>query len=117
MRVAVIFLQRPDQADDAIYFDTVHADPDRIRITYRDGASLRGARYTFFLEKSAVSSYVSDVLFGLRRDADPFEFIQSMPAICPSVLYHISDLEDYDVCQNICRSIQASCNMHISTNL
>jgi hypothetical protein len=117
MRVAVIFLQRDGQSDDAIYFDRFYNDPDRIYITYKDGTSSRGAKYSFYIEQAGVSQYVHDVLFGLRRDADPFEFIQAMPVIAPSVLYHISDLEDDDVCENISRAIQASCNLYITTNL
>ena len=52
---------------------------------------------TFYMTKTRVLTYVSDILKSLRYDAVPFEAVQVTPAIFPSVVYHVAELDDSNV--------------------
>lgn len=114
MRMAILFLQKARQKDDIVQFDRVQSDPDRIRVTYRDGTARRRGTYQFYIAREAVNDYVSDLLFGLRHDAEPFEYVQVMTAITPSILYHVADLDDADIRSNIRTTVAAACNLHVT---
>jgi hypothetical protein len=48
----------------------------------------------FYMSRHLVCDYLSDFLTSLRFDSDPFEHVQVSTAIHPSILYHISDLDN-----------------------
>jgi hypothetical protein len=54
-------------------------------------------KHTFYLPRSKVIPYVSDLLKSLTHDIEPFEAVQVSSSIFPSVVYHVSDLDDPDV--------------------
>lgn len=114
MYVAGIILQRQHRDDDSIRFDRLSSDPDRVQVTYRDGDSSVERDFVFHISRDSVSSYVSDVLFGLRHDTDPFDYIQVLTVTGPSILYTIPDLDDQDIRANIRTTIHAACNLHIT---
>lgn len=111
MILATIFLQKEGQRDDIITFHPDDNGDDIVWVKYRDGTDSKNRRTVFYLHKEKVSDYVSDILFGLRNDSEPFEFIQVMTAIGPSILYHIVDLDDQDVRANIRTTISGACSL------
>lgn len=113
MEVATLFIQKRGQKDDIVHFFRSSEDPDRIRVVYRDGNTHRHRAFRFHIGTSFVSDYVSDILFGLRYDADPFEYVQVLTVIGPSVLYHVSELDDVDVRAHIRTTVAAACNIHV----
>lgn len=63
-------------------FEVVYKTPDLNR-DRRFLASFSGALH-----------YVEDILMSMRSDVDPFEQIQLTTAIHPTVMFHVSDMED-----------------------
>jgi hypothetical protein len=51
----------------------------------------------FLASSSNVLAYVEDTLTSMRHDIEPFENIQLLTLIHPSVLYHVSDMDEYMV--------------------
>lgn len=116
MILATLFLQKDGQRDDIINFHSDDNGDGVVWVKYRDGGA-GGKRYVFYLHKEQVSDYVGDILFGLRHDSDPFEFVQVMSTIGPSVLYHVSDLDDPDVRANIRTTVASACNMYVRRDI
>lgn len=113
MMTAALFLQKSGQKDDIIQFER-SANPNQIHVTYHDGNSRRHPTvFRFSIPAHAVSDYVSDILFGLRHDMEPFEYIQVTTAIGPSILYHVADISDPDIRSNIRTTVSASCNLYV----
>jgi hypothetical protein len=51
----------------------------------------------FFATRSWATGYVSEVLMTMTYDTAPFDSIQVDTAIHPSVLYHVGDMDDYEI--------------------
>ena len=51
----------------------------------------------FFATRHHVLQYVSELLLTLTHDTDPFESLQVETAIHPSILYHVVDMDEYNV--------------------
>ena len=89
--------------DDIIDMETsdyADAIPDMVKLTYTPH-DLKKTTYTFQLSRRRVLSYVRSVLDSLALDTDPFEQVQVTTAISPSVMYHVSDMSNRDILDNI----------------
>lgn len=51
----------------------------------------------FYMNEKDTINHVSEILKSLENDADPFEYVQVMSWIQPSVMYHVFDLEDRNI--------------------
>ena len=71
--------------DDDEYHDTYQVD-------FNPGNG-RG-QYRYFLTRPALLDYIADILRTMPHDADPFEYLQIDTQMHPTVLYHVSDLDD-----------------------
>jgi hypothetical protein len=78
-------------------------DDDMLRIYDTDCNDLFRITFTavdmrkpsqFFATRHWALEYISEILHTLTHDTDPFESIQVETAIHPSVLYHVSDLDE-----------------------
>lgn len=108
-----MFLQKTGQKDDIIQFIRDSEDPGRVCVTYRDGNVRKHRAFHFHIGTQFVSNYVSDILFGLRHDADPFEYVQVLTVTGPSILYHVMELDEDDVRANIRTTVSAACSLHV----
>ena len=78
--------------DDAILI-TAHPDvPDIFEVLYRSPEVKMDRK--FHASRSGVLDYIEDTLTSMRHDMDPFESIQVLTSIHPSVLYHVSDMDE-----------------------
>lgn len=84
--------------------DKGSAHDDRIIITSHSGSreffdvlfrtpELKADR-KFMASFSGVLRYLEDILTSMRCDTDPFECVQLLTNIHPSVLYHVSDMDE-----------------------
>lgn len=48
----------------------------------------------FMASFSGVLRYLEDILTSMRCDTDPFECVQLLTNIHPSVMYHVSDMDE-----------------------
>ncbi len=85
--------ERSDQ-DDKIVVST-HADSSEIFEAVYSTPELRNAR-KFLASFTGILDYANNVLTSMRNDVDPFECIQVSTAIHPIVLYHVSDMDEYE---------------------
>lgn len=86
--------QTKQREDDVI---EMYDDPEfdeMVRITFRP---VDCKKRQFFLPINRAVSYVSTVLKTLMYDTMPFETVQVDTEIHPSVLYHVSDLDDRNI--------------------
>lgn len=81
--------------DDGITISAHGGSTDIFEVVYRS-PELKMDR-KFLASFSGVLSYIDDTLTSMRYDNDPFEKIQLLTVIHPSVLYHVSDMDDDEV--------------------
>jgi hypothetical protein len=74
-----------------IFDDDVHEDMYRVVYKPHD---VKVGLYETYLSYHDLQDYFSTILKSLERDTDPFEYVQVMTPIHPSVIYHVSDIED-----------------------
>lgn len=75
------------------------SDDDEYHETYKvefnpgNGAS----QYRYYLTRGPLMDYIAGVLRTMPFDADPFEYLQVDTQMHPTVLYHVSDLDDREI--------------------
>jgi hypothetical protein len=81
--------------DDWITVKPHEGSSDIFEVVYRspDMSSDR----MFLASFSDVLKYIDNTLTSMRHDVDPFENIQLLTVIHPSVLYHVSDMDDSSI--------------------
>jgi hypothetical protein len=84
-----IHLEKKGRKDDRI---VMTPRGDLVEFEYRDGD--KKGSYEFTLSRCQTSQYLSDLLFSLPHDADPFHYIQVTPSTGPSILYPICELDN-----------------------
>lgn len=94
MLKATIHFVNKENRDDIlrIFDDDAHEDMYRVVYTPNDCDGVN----EFFLTYRDLQDYISTILKSLENDTDPFEYVQLMTPIHPSVMYHTSDLEERD---------------------
>lgn len=95
MLKATIHFVTKENEDDIlrIFDDDTHED--MYRVVYKPHDVTTGVNEVF-LSYPDLQDYFSTILKSLERDTEPFEYIQVMTPIHPSVMYHTSELEDRD---------------------
>ena len=99
MLKATIYIQRRDgkgsEDDDIIRFFDDDEYRDTVRVVYSTPELNKNASFYFTLPRAI--TYLSDLLKTLRHDSSPFEHVQVTTAIHPSILYHVSDLDNDEI--------------------
>ncbi len=92
--MTTLFIQRKadSRGDDIIRISCDDEYVDMYRIQYAT-PELKKKR-VFYMTRSKVLAYVSDLLKSLTYDIEPFEAVQVSTIIHPSVVYHVSELDD-----------------------
>jgi hypothetical protein len=110
MLKATIYVQRKNsngvEEDDLIRFYEDSDYQEMVRIKYTSPEVTKDA--TFYLPVSRAINYLDDVLKTFRHDADPFEYVQVSTQIHPSVLYHVSDLDNTEIRHLIEDTVEAA---------
>jgi hypothetical protein len=81
--------------DDGITIKPLPDSTDIFEVVYRS-PELKMDR-KFLASFSGVLSYIEDTLTSMRYDTEPFEQIQLLTVIHPSVMYHVADMDDDEV--------------------
>lgn len=98
MLKATLYIQRSrdeEDRDDVVKIYDVGAASDIYRVVYSTPETTKATQ--FYTSRDALSAYIVDLLSSLRYDTDPFEYVQVTTAIHPSVVYHVSDLDNPSV--------------------
>lgn len=92
----LLFIQKRNassDSDDVISIFEIPEYAEMFRIVFKPG-EYKDRRNQFYMSRRLLQDYISDTLKSLYADSDPFEYVQVSTAQHPSVLYHISDLEN-----------------------
>lgn len=114
MLKASIHLTRADKTaehDDMITILECDDTRDLFKVVYRTPDYKK--RKAFVTSEHRVLDYVEDIIASLRRDADPFEYVQVDTVIHPPILYHVSDLDEKDVRSLILTVIRTAMRMDV----
>ena len=76
------------------------------RVTFLPAGAKKASE--FYLDGGRTVAYISTILKSLTYDTDPFEKIQVDTAIHPSIMYHVSELDDREVRHLIEDAIEAA---------
>lgn len=94
-KVTLIIIRKNNEEDFInVYEDETHRE--MFRLTYKSADSSKTLREFYMSERRALN-YISDILESMTHDADPFEYVQVLSEIHPSVMYHVMDLDDEDI--------------------
>lgn len=91
-----LFIQKrgaTSKDDDIIRIYETPDFTEMFRVVYKPG-EFKERQNQFYMPRHVLQHYISDLMKSLNADADPFEYIQVTTAQHPSVLYHISDLDN-----------------------
>jgi hypothetical protein len=80
--------------DDKIEINRGSRATEMVDVTFTPGDKKTKTVYSFSLTRSGVGRYLENLLFSLTKDQDPFEKIQVSTTLAPSIMYHVSDLEE-----------------------
>ena len=98
LKVSLRFI-RPNVTEDHDDILNIYED-EEFRTMYRleyQTPEVKGKKYRFYLDERSTLDHVSDILKSMLHDADPFEHIQVQSFVQPSVLYHVSDMDDRSI--------------------
>ena len=104
MRLLTVHLIRSgsdETSDDTFMFMTVPDIPDlvKVRAEFSGAGTVRpgGFSNTFVLSRNGAYEYVMTLVGALVKDDDPYDRIQINSGMFPSVIYNVSDLEEWEV--------------------
>jgi hypothetical protein len=116
MLKVTLFIQRTGghtvESDDTIQIFEDETHQDMVRVVYSTSELKKNA--TFSLPVSKAMLYIRDTLKSLRHDSMPFEYVQVTTRIHPSVLYHVSDLDDDDIRYLIEDTVESAIRLQVS---
>ena len=99
MLKATLYIQRTNapsaDSDDIIRLYEDDDIREMIRIVYSTPELRKGT--AMYVPAPKAMLYISDLLKTLRHDSQPFEYVQVTTAVHPSILYHVSDMDNYEV--------------------
>ena len=111
LKASIHFVTKTNRDDILrIFDDDTHIDMYRVVFKPHDIAT---GTNEFHLSYSDLQEYLSTILKSFERDTDPFEYIQVMTPIHPSVMYHTSELEDNDVRWRVEDMVYMACRKSI----
>lgn len=105
-KVTLYFVTNKNEDDVLrIFDDDVH--PDMYRLVFK-AHDMQGPN-EFYLSDRDLQDYISETLKSMQNDMDPYEYVQVMTAIHPSILYHVCDLESQAVRWQVEDMVVAAC--------
>ena len=95
LRILFTRKNRGSTHDDTIDITVVKGCPEMFSVAYMSPEFVKERR--FKASYSSTLQYVEDILASLQYDTEPFELVQIMTAIHPTVLFHVADLWNPDI--------------------
>jgi len=92
--LSIWLIHNSDRQDDRIDFVRGEHATETMRVRYIPGDSEYRSVYNFTLSRSGVRRYLGNLFQSLQMDQDPWEKVQISPVNGPSIMYHVSDLND-----------------------
>ena len=102
--------ERREREDDVIRIYATDCN-DLFRVTFLAMDMKRSNQ--FFATRHWATQYVSEVLSTLVHDTDPFNAVQVDTAIHPSILYHVGDLDDWEIRRLVEHTVDSALRLSI----
>lgn len=83
-----------EDSDDVIIIRSMAVSPDLFYVSYRPGDASSRLSYEASMSRGATMDYVTDVLKSMCYDVDPFDRLQVLTDMHPSVMYSVSDMDN-----------------------
>lgn len=112
--VRLVFIRNNQGADhdDNIKISSIDNCPEMFNIAYMSPEYRKERR--FMACYSSALQYIEDILVSLEYDTEPFELVQLMTAVHPSVLIHVADLSDNSVRRLLMNQIRDAMRFNIT---
>jgi hypothetical protein len=104
---------RSQSHDDEVYVSPYEGSRSIFEVVYKTPELTRDRR--FLASFSGVLQYLEDIMMSMRSDVDPFEQIQLNTAIHPSVMFHVSDMDDSETRDVIINMIGDSLRFEVTS--
>lgn len=99
LKVTLRFIRNVDaragNQDDILHIYDDDEYHETCRIVFRPKDVKKGSE--FYLDERRTMDYISSILKSMQHDSDPFEYIQVDTAMHPTILYHVSDMDNRDI--------------------
>ena len=93
---ATIHFTRPNnQPDDILYIHQMDV-PNLYHLIFKPKEYVR-ARNEFYMNTNDLLMYIRNLLSTLEHDTEPYENVQLTTAIHPAILFHVSDMDKFEV--------------------
>jgi hypothetical protein len=93
---ATIHFTRPNnQPDDILYIHQMDV-PNIYHLIFKPKEYVR-ARNEFYMNTNDLLMYIRNLLSTLEHDTEPYENVQLTTAIHPAILFHVSDMDKFEV--------------------
>ena len=106
LKASLYFVNKNNRDDIVrIFDDDVHAEMYRVVFKAHDMAGVNEFSMTY----RDLQNYISDMLKSLQNDTEPYEYVQVMTAMHPTIMYHVSDVETREVRWQIEDMVSLAC--------
>lgn len=111
MSKAILHFINKNNQDDIlrIFDDDKYVDMYRVTFKAHDAPGVS----EMFLSYHDLQDYISTILKSLERDNDPFEYVQVITPVHPSVIYHVCELEDRETRWHVEDMVFLACRKQI----
>ena len=103
--------------DDVILVYSGSGSPDMFRVVYRPGDCSSRVKYEAHMTRTGVLDYVSDILKSMRYDVDPYDRIQVLTDLHPTVMYSVADMDNTVARRGIENMVYASLRTQVKRTL
>lgn len=94
-KATIHFTRRNNQPDDILYIRSTDIQ-NMYHLVFKPKEFIR-ARNEFYMNTNELLSYVRNLLNTLEHDTEPYEHVQLTTAIHPAILFHVSDMDKFEV--------------------
>lgn len=93
---ATIHFTRPNNRPDDILYILQMDVPNIYHLIFKPKEYVR-ARNEFYMNTNDLLMYIRNLLSTLEHDTEPYENVQLTTAIHPAILFHVSDMDKFEV--------------------
>lgn len=113
--VQILFTRRNlgSAHDDKVSVTAVEGCPEMFNVVYMSPEFKKERRFT--ASYSSTLQYVEDILLSLQHDTEPFELVQMITAIHPTVLFHVADMCDCEIRRILMNQVRDSLRFDVTT--
>lgn len=95
LKATIHFTRRNNLPDDILHIDSTDIQ-NLYHLIFKPKEFAR-VRNEFYMNANELLTYIRNLLSTLEHDTDPYENVQLTTAIHPAILFHVGDMDKYEV--------------------